>query len=91
VARFIVEGPSGITGDVEQSVVLIGAYREELEAWGVSSSDAATASIAVDQAMLPLAQGIIGWAGRPESEPPGPRMAALRENALRKVAAWLSR
>jgi hypothetical protein len=91
VARFIVEGPSGITGDVEQGVVLIGPYREELEAWGVSSSDAATVSIAVDQAMLPLAQGIIGWAGRPESDPPGPRMAALRENALRHVAALLSR
>jgi hypothetical protein len=90
-ARFIIEGPPGIPGDVERTITLIGAYREELEAWGVSRSEAATVSIAVDQAILPLAQGIIGWAGRPESEPPGPRMAALRENALRKVATLLSR
>jgi Ser/Thr protein kinase RdoA (MazF antagonist) len=91
VARFIIEGRMGIPGDTERSVALIGAYREELEARGVSSSAAATVSIAVDRAILPLAQGIIGWAGRPESEPPGPRMASLRENGLRNVAACLSR
>jgi hypothetical protein len=90
-ARFTIEGPAGIPGDVERSDALIGAYREELEARGVSRSDAATVSTAVDQAMLPLAQGIIGWAGRPDSERPGPRMAALRENALRHVVAFLSR
>jgi hypothetical protein len=72
-------------------VALIEIYQRELVARGVQTSVASEMSIAVGQAMLPLAQSIIGWAGRPESVPPAPRMAALRENAVRNMASWLFR
>jgi hypothetical protein len=90
-ARFLIEGPPGLSADEGRSVAIIEIYQRELEEQGVSRSVATTASIAVGQAILPLAQSIIGWAGRPDSESPGPRMAALRENALRNMAGWLSR
>jgi hypothetical protein len=91
VARFLVEGPPGAAADAGRSRALIGTYERALEERGVSRLDASTVAMGVDQAMLLLAQGVIGWAGRPDPDPPSPRMAALRENALRNVAGWLSR
>jgi hypothetical protein len=90
-ARFLIEGPLGLSADEGRSVAVIETYQRELEEQGVSRSVATTASIAVGQAMLPLAQSIIGWAGRPEPESPARRIAALRENALRNMAGWLAR
>jgi len=90
-ARFLVEGPTGLAADPERRMRLIGAYSRELTERGVPSSDVAAIPTSVGQAMLPLVQGIVGWAGRPEEEPIGRRMAALRENALRSVVGWLSR
>jgi streptomycin 6-kinase len=90
-ARFLIEGPPGVAADEGRSVALIETYQRELVAHEVPTSVVRRMSIAVGQAMLPLAQSIIGWAGRPESVPLAPRMAALRENAVRNVASWLSR
>jgi hypothetical protein len=45
----------------------------------------------IDHAALPLAQSIVGWAGRPEVASSEPRMARLRENALAGAVAWLEK
>jgi aminoglycoside/choline kinase family phosphotransferase len=90
-ARFLIEGPPGLAADERRSLALVETYQRELVARGVPRSVAGSMSIAVGQAMLPLAQSIIGWGGRPDSEPSAPRTVALRENAVRNVASWLSR
>jgi Ser/Thr protein kinase RdoA (MazF antagonist) len=89
-ARFIIEGPPGVAADERRGVALIETYQRELVARGVQTPVASGMSIAVGQAMLPLAQSIIGWAGRHDLDPPAPRWAALRENAVRNIASWLS-
>lgn len=90
-ARFLVEGPPRVAADEERSGRLIDAYVRELLVGGVPSAHLAAIPTCISQAMRPLTQIIVGWAGRPEARPPGRRMAALRENALRNVVGWLSR
>lgn len=91
VARFLVEGPPGVAADSERSTKLIAAYEEELREHGVSAAGASAVLRSVTQAMMPLTQSIIGWAGRAEEIVPSRRMAALRANALRNLSTWLLR
>jgi Ser/Thr protein kinase RdoA (MazF antagonist) len=91
VARFLVEGPPGVSADHLRRAALIEAYQQQLRRSGVP--DAAVTGVPgfVELALLPLVQGIVGWAGRPEDHPLQPRAARLRENALRSVVARLNR
>jgi Ser/Thr protein kinase RdoA (MazF antagonist) len=91
IARFLVEGPPGVSGDSNRSAALIEAYQEQLRSGGVPDAAASAVPRFVELGLLPLVQGIVGWAGRPEDHPPQPRTARLRENALRSVVARLNR
>ncbi len=90
-ARFLIEGTPGVPADEARSAALIETYRRELEHQGVPAAAGDLVPIAIGQAMLALAQSVVGWAGRPDRPLPGPRLAALRENAVRNLAAWLLR
>ena len=91
VARFLVEGPSGVSAHHLRRAALIEAYQQQLRRDGIP--DAAVTGVPgfVELALLPLVQGIVGWAGRPDDHPLQPRAARLRENALRSVVARLNR
>jgi aminoglycoside phosphotransferase (APT) family kinase protein len=89
VARFLVEGPAGPRTEPARGVALIAAYQLQLREGGVSAADVARVVGLTGLAMWPLAQSIIGWAGRPETIALDARMARLRENAISGVVAWL--
>jgi hypothetical protein len=87
--RFLVEGPRGLAAEPDRARRLIETYEVELRSLGMPEEAIVRIRAAFHDAMLPLAQGIVGWAGRPERTKPELRISALRENALRNVIAWL--
>ena len=90
-ARFLVEGPPGVVSDEFRAAALIEAYQAQLRDDGVPETDVVLVPRAIELAVRPHAQSIVGWAGRPEDRSLEPRMERLRENALRGVVAWLDR
>jgi aminoglycoside phosphotransferase (APT) family kinase protein len=91
VSRFLIEGPRGLAMDPARARSLIDAYEAELRRLGIAEAAAGGTRAGIQDALLVHAQGIVGWAGRPQSEPSTSRLAALRENALVNTLAWLDR
>lgn len=90
-ARFVVESPPTVASDEGRVAALVEAYQAQLRADGVPETDVGLVPRMIELAARPLAQGVVGWAGRLEDRPLDPRMERLRENALRGVVAWLDR
>jgi Ser/Thr protein kinase RdoA (MazF antagonist) len=90
-ARFVVESPPGLASDGVRVAALLEAYQAQLRTGGVRESDVGLVPRMIELAVYPLAQGIVGWAGRLDDRPVAPRMERLRENALRGAVAWLAR
>ena len=86
LARFLTEGvvpPSR----PERVTALVSLYAEELGRLGVDAVSRAELRSSFELALLPLLQGVVGWAGREDLEAGG-RPAALCESFLRSLCGW---
>lgn len=87
LARFLTEGVVP-PAEPERVSALLSLYAEELRRLGVDALSPAELESRFEQALLPLLQGIVGWAGRDDFEASG-RPAALCESFLRSLCGWV--
>jgi hypothetical protein len=86
LARFLIEGvvePS----QPERVMALLSVYANELRRAGVGGVALAELETGFELALLPLLQGAVSWAGRPDLERDG-RSVALCEHFLRSSCGW---
>ncbi len=87
LTRFLAEGVV-VPSQPERVSAVLSFYTDELRRLGVHDVSLAELRSSFELALLPLLQGVVGWAGRDDLELGG-RSGALCESFLRSMCGWV--